>query len=90
MIKSHEIKNATDFNVVDSVRRDIKVLVTKVRCDIKVLVTKTRYMVIHSYQAYIDCCSSCLQLWLPIQKHKLVCGCYKVVDKVNYNLVATL
>ena len=29
--KSHEIKNVTDFNVVDSVRRDIKVLVTKTR-----------------------------------------------------------
>ena len=26
----------------------------------------------------------------PYRKHKLVCGCYKVVDKVNYNLVATL
>ena len=31
MIKSHEIKNVTDFNVADSVRRDIKVLVTKTR-----------------------------------------------------------
>ena len=26
----------------------------------------------------------------PYRKHKLVCGFYKVVDKVNYNLVATL
>ena len=26
----------------------------------------------------------------PYRKHKLVCGCYKIVDKVNYNLVATL
>ena len=26
----------------------------------------------------------------PYRKHKLVSGCYKVVDKVNYNLVATL
>ena len=24
------------------------------------------------------------------RKHKLVCGCYKLADKVNYNLVATL
>ena len=31
VIKSHEIKNVTDFNVADSVRRDIKVLVTKTR-----------------------------------------------------------
>ena len=31
MIKSHEIKNVTDFNVADSVRRDIKVLATKTR-----------------------------------------------------------
>ena len=31
MIKTHEIKNVTDFNVADSVRRDIKVLVTKTR-----------------------------------------------------------
>ena len=31
MIKSHEIKNVTDFNVADSVRREIKVLVTKTR-----------------------------------------------------------
>ena len=31
MIKSHEIKNVTDFNVADSVRRDIKVLITKTR-----------------------------------------------------------
>ena len=31
MIKSHEIKNVTDFNVADSVRRDIKVLMTKTR-----------------------------------------------------------
>ena len=31
MIKSHEMKNVTDFNVADSVRRDIKVLVTKTR-----------------------------------------------------------
>ena len=33
------------------------------------------------------------QLWdcaAPYRKHKLVCGYYKVVDKVNYNLVATL
>ena len=29
MIKSHEIKNVTDFNVADSVRHDIKVFVTK-------------------------------------------------------------
>ena len=29
--KSHEIKNVTDFNVADSVRRDIKVLATKTR-----------------------------------------------------------
>ena len=29
MIKSHEIKNVTDFNVADSVRRDIKVIATK-------------------------------------------------------------
>ena len=28
-VKTHEIKNVTDFNVADSVRRDIKVLVTK-------------------------------------------------------------
>ena len=27
--KSHEINNVTDFNVADSVRRDIKVLVTR-------------------------------------------------------------
>ena len=31
MIKSDEIKNVTDFNVADSVRHDIKVLVTKTR-----------------------------------------------------------
>ena len=31
MIKSPEIKNVTDFNVADSVRRDIKVLMTKTR-----------------------------------------------------------
>ena len=31
VIKSHEIKNVTDFNVADSVRRDIKVLATKTR-----------------------------------------------------------
>ena len=30
-MKSHEIKNVTDFNVADSVRRDVKVLVTKTR-----------------------------------------------------------
>ena len=39
--KSHEIKNVTDFNVVDSVRRDIEVLVTK-----------TRYTV----HTYAECC----------------------------------
>ena len=31
MIKSHEIKNVMDFNVADSVRYDVKVLVTKTR-----------------------------------------------------------
>ena len=34
MIKCHEIKNVTDFDVADSMR-----------CDIKILVTKTRYTV---------------------------------------------
>ena len=42
MIKSHEIKNVTDFNVADSVR-----------CDIKVLVTKTCYTV-KGYEVMIE------------------------------------
>ena len=39
MIKSHEIKNVTDFNVADSVRHDIKVLVTKTRYTVNPLYT---------------------------------------------------
>ena len=43
MIKSHEIKNVMDFNVTDSVR-----------CDIKVVVTKTGYTVSSSVLSSIE------------------------------------
>ena len=48
MIKSHEIKNVKDFNVVDSVRRDIKVLMTithyMVSYDVMVVALNRFYM----------------------------------------------
>ena len=37
MIKSLEIKNVTDFNVAASVRRDIKILVTKTRYTVSII-----------------------------------------------------
>ena len=40
MIKSHEI-NVTDFNVADSVRRDIKVLATKTRYTVRQLARRS-------------------------------------------------
>ena len=34
-------------------------------------------------------CNFCYSnLATPYRKHKFVCGCYKLVDKANYNLVA--
>ena len=41
------------------------------------------------YQMYVYTVYNYIRKY-PYRKHKLVCGCYKVVDKVNYNLVATL
>ena len=53
MIKSHEIRNVMDFNVADSMRRDIKILVTKT-C-YKVAMYKIHYVSIamHPYIVFI-------------------------------------
>ena len=52
MIESHEIKNVTDFNVADSVRRDIKVLVTKTRYTVSTCCMRYHYFckVHHCYR----------------------------------------
>ena len=58
MIKNHEIKNVTDFNVADSVRRDIKVLVTKTRYTVYIYIYI--YIYVKIAVKVLFCCGNCI------------------------------
>ena len=58
------MKNVTDFNVVDSVRRDIKVLVTK-----------TRYMVCMCVYMYV-CIYVCMCVYTYVCVYVCMCVLY--------------